>query len=93
MWLRNNGSTLISQLVDTIIVNSIFLRWGLNFEWHVIFDIIVAVYLCKVVLALSDTPLIYLGRAVVRRYLGLEHQAAPLQAPLSGGAGGADSQL
>ena len=26
MWLRNNGSTGISQLVDTIIVNGIFLR-------------------------------------------------------------------
>ena len=34
MWIRNNGSTGISQLVDTIIVNGIFLRWGLEMEWR-----------------------------------------------------------
>ena len=84
MWIRNNGSTLISQLVDTIIVNSIFLRWGLNFEWSTIFKIIVAVYICKVVLAACDTPLIYLGRALVLRYLGIERDAAPKHAPLEG---------
>lgn len=27
LWLRNNGSTIVSQLVDTVIVNSIFLVW------------------------------------------------------------------
>ena len=72
MWIRNNGSTMISQLVDTIIVNVIFLRWGLEMEWGTIGTIILTVYLCKVVLALLDTPLIYLGRAILRRRLGLE---------------------
>lgn len=83
MWIRNNGSTLISQLVDTIIVNSIFLRWGLQFEWSTIFEIIVAVYICKVVLAIADTPLIYLGRALTLRYLGIKREAAPQHAPLA----------
>ena len=82
MWIRNNGSTLISQLVDTIIVNSIFLRWGLKMEWPAILGIIVAVYICKVVLAICDTPLIYLGRALTLRYLGIQSQAAPQHAPL-----------
>lgn len=71
MWLRNNGSTVISQLVDTIIVNSIFLRFAFQMEWSVIVEIILAVYLCKVVLAVLDTPIIYLGRALLMRYLGL----------------------
>ncbi len=83
MWLRNNGSTLISQLVDTIIVNSIFLRWGLELEWPEVWSIIAAVYACKVVLALLDTPLIYLGRSVLRRAFGLPSEAAPAHAPLA----------
>ncbi len=83
MWLRNNGSTLISQLVDTIIVNGIFLRFGLRLEWSTIAEIIVAVYLCKVVLALADTPLIYAGRALLRRFLAIPDRGVAIRAPLS----------
>ena len=35
-------------------------------------EIIAAVYACKVVLALCDTPLIYAARAVLVRFLGLD---------------------
>ncbi|MCA8982024.1 MAG: queuosine precursor transporter [Planctomycetes bacterium] len=83
MWVRNNGSTIISQLVDTIIVNGIFLRWGLSLEWATIGEVILWVYLCKVVLALLDTPLLYLGRSALRRFLGLEADHAPTSAPLA----------
>lgn len=82
LWLRNNGSTLISQLVDTIIVNGIFLRWGLDMEWGPIGKVIVAVYICKGLMAMIDTPFIYLGVAGVSRFLGIDrstvHQSAPL---------------
>lgn len=83
LWLRNNGSTMISQLVDTIIVNGIFLRWGLDMEWGTIAEIILWVYACKVVLALVDTPFIYVGRSMLCRWFGLEVEAAPASAPLS----------
>jgi len=83
MWLRNNGSTLISQLVDTIIVNGIFLRFGLDMEWNTIGEIIIAVYVCKLVLALVDTPFIYLGRVVLERFLGIRHDAGRSSAPLA----------
>ena len=83
MWIRNNGSTMISQLVDTIIVNSIFLRWAFEMEWSAILEVIVAVYMCKVALALVDTPFIYLGRTLLRRFLGLEGEAAQDSAPLA----------
>ena len=61
LWFRNNMSTTLSQLVDTIIVNVIFLKgyWGL--EWSAIGAIILATYLLKAFLALLDTPLCYLG--------------------------------
>ena len=82
MWLRNNGSTLISQLVDTTIVNGVFLRFGLHMEWHAIGEVIVAAYLCKGVMALMDTPVIYVARIGLERFLGIEHDPARRQAPL-----------
>lgn len=83
MWLRNNGSTMISQLVDTAIVNGIFLRWGLQMEWPAIGGIIVNVYLLKVALALVDTPLIYLACHGLRRWLGLPTGSVSRAAPLA----------
>lgn len=83
MWLRNNGSTGISQLVDTSIVNGIFLPFAFGFTLLQVVEVVVAAYLCKLAMALVDTPLLYLGRGVLRRTLGLEHDAAPLRAPLS----------
>jgi len=83
LWLRNNGSTWISQLADTLIVNGIFLRWGMKLDWGTIGSIIVSVYLCKLALALLDTPLIYLVVASLRRAFGLEQEASPEGAPLA----------
>ena len=83
MWVRNNGSTLISQLVDTAIVNSIFLRFGLNLEWSMIGGIILASYMVKAVLAAIDTPIIYLVRARLERYLGIQHDHERSWAPLA----------
>ncbi|MEC8493637.1 MAG: queuosine precursor transporter [Planctomycetota bacterium] len=82
LWLRNNGSTWISQLVDTIIVNSIFLRFGLDLEWGVIGSIIVASYFAKLLIAALDTPLIYASRAALERWLGIPHDPARRSAPL-----------
>ena len=67
LWLRNNASTIVSQLVDTIIVNSIFLGFGLGLSWEIVGKIIVASYLFKILIALIDTPFCYLGVALVRR--------------------------
>lgn len=76
LWLRNNASTILSQLVDTIIVNSIFLGFGLGLPWPLIGKIIVASYVFKVLIALLDTPFIYLGVALVRRAGGMKRQEA-----------------
>lgn len=70
LWLRNNASTMTSQLVDTIIVNSIFLGLGLELGWRLVIEIIVASYAFKLAIALADTPFIYLGVALARRYIG-----------------------
>ncbi|HPF15655.1 MAG: queuosine precursor transporter [Planctomycetes bacterium] len=82
MWLRNNGSTIISQLVDTIIVNGIFLHFGLGIPGATIVQIILAVYLCKVALALIDTPFMYLGLYMMERFLKLHPERDRSRAPL-----------
>ena len=69
LWLRNNLSTMFSQLIDTIIVNSIFLYFGLNLDWDIIFKIIIASYLFKVLIAILDTPLVYIGVYYTKKYI------------------------
>tara|TARA_Y100000816_G_scaffold208861_1_gene154684 strand:- start:937 stop:1626 length:690 start_codon:yes stop_codon:yes gene_type:complete len=60
LWLRNNLSTSASQLIDTVIVNSIFLYIGLGLGFNIIFQIIVTTYVFKIIIALLDTPIVYL---------------------------------
>lgn len=82
LWLRNNGSTWISQLVDTTIVNSIFLPF-LNVPWPEIWLIIAASYVAKLMIAALDTPLIYASRAGLERLLGIPHDPDRAEAPLA----------
>jgi uncharacterized PurR-regulated membrane protein YhhQ (DUF165 family) len=70
LWLRNNGSTWISQLVDTCIVNGIFLPLAFGMDFAATTKIIIAVYLVKITLAAIDTPLIYLTVFLVKKRLG-----------------------
>jgi len=67
LWFRNNMSTGLSQFVDTMIVNGIFLRFYWEMEWAPIAAIILSVYVVKFLLALIDTPLCYLGVFLLRR--------------------------
>jgi uncharacterized integral membrane protein (TIGR00697 family) len=68
LWLRNNGSTMVSQLVDTIVVNSILFYLGFGWEFWQGVTVMGTIYLHKMLLAWIDTPLIYLGVWVVRRW-------------------------
>lgn len=72
LWLRNNGSTWVSQLVDTAIVNSILFYIGFGMEFWQGVTIMVTIYLHKVLLAALDTPLIYLAVWGVKRLIGAE---------------------
>tara|TARA_E500000331_G_scaffold293263_1_gene290476 strand:- start:350 stop:676 length:327 start_codon:yes stop_codon:yes gene_type:complete len=72
LWLRNNGSRMVSQLVDTVIANSIFLGLGLGLPWDVAGKIIVAGYLFKVGMAALDTAFINVGEALLHGYIGAD---------------------
>lgn len=62
LWIRNNLSTIVSQLIDTTIFEFIAF-WHLNdkFTTSYIISLIIPYWLFKVVFALLDTPFCYLG--------------------------------
>ncbi len=62
LWLRNNGSTLISQLVDTVIFTFVAF-WGV-YPQNVFFSILITTYLFKAIVAICDTPFMYLSRKI-----------------------------
>lgn len=70
LWLRNNGSTMVSQAVDTLVVNSILFFIGFGMDYATGFSIMLTIYVYKLCLAALDTPMIYVGVWAVKRALG-----------------------
>lgn len=62
LWLRNNGSTLISQLINTILFN--IGAFGGMYDKHTLISIIGAGYLIYIVTSIADTPFVYLARKI-----------------------------
>lgn len=68
LWLRNNFSTVLSQLVDSVLV-VLVLFWGQQTgEW--MFGTILDLWLFKALMALCDTPLFYAGTFWLRNWIG-----------------------
>ncbi|MEG1291107.1 MAG: queuosine precursor transporter, partial [Lachnospiraceae bacterium] len=65
LWLRNNGSTLISQLMNTILF-TLGAFWGI-YEVSTLVSIAISSYLIFVVTSLADTPFIYLARYIYQK--------------------------
>jgi queuosine precursor transporter len=75
LWLRATGSTVVSQLIDTFVVQFVGLhlphrlgQQGIDFPTFV--NSASSGYLFKVAVALAITPLLYLVHGVIDRYLG-----------------------
>lgn len=64
LWLRNNVSTLISQLVETILFS--ILAFGGNVPAGGWAGLFIGQYLIRIILTLADTPLVYAGVKWVR---------------------------
>ena len=62
LWLRNNGSTLTSQLIDTVIF-TFAAFWGV-YPNDVFVSILLTTYLFKAAVALMDTPFMYIARRI-----------------------------
>lgn len=63
-WLWNNGSTMTSQIIDTVVYASISFGIGLGFFWSKegllnLVGLMIGQYILKACLALLDTPVFY----------------------------------
>lgn len=74
IWLRATGSTLVSQLIDSVVV--LFVAFYLFGEWSLTMVMSVAAinYLYKFAVAVLLTPLLYVAHYIIDGYLG--HPAA-----------------
>jgi uncharacterized integral membrane protein (TIGR00697 family) len=70
LWLRNNGSTILSQFIDTLLVVSVLFVGVRSFEEirSMVFD----GWLFKAMVALFDTPVFYLLVYIGKRYFNLK---------------------
>jgi uncharacterized integral membrane protein (TIGR00697 family) len=82
LWLRNNGSTLVSQFVDTFAVITIthFFAHGLPVDvdnpiWPQLWVFIASGYVFKLVIALVDTLPFYVGVHYLSQYLDIDPNA------------------
>lgn len=62
LWIRNNGSTMISQLVDSILFTLI--AFAGIYSWKVVINLVIVTYAVKVVVAILDTPFIYIAKRI-----------------------------
>lgn len=65
LWLRNNLSTMSSQLLDSLVFCSIAFL-GL-FPMNVWWEIVISTYVIKLAVAALDTPFMYLARRLFHR--------------------------
>ena len=71
LWLRNNGSTIFSQLIDTISVLFLLCSFGV-IDWVRFYPLLLNGFLFKMLVALFDTPLFYLFSHLLRKLFHLK---------------------
>lgn len=77
LWLRNNGSTIVSQMVDSLVVISVtfgaaFLAGSMTLA--AMLSLMWSNYLFKLTVALLDTPFIYLGVHYLKKHLEMSDE-------------------
>jgi uncharacterized integral membrane protein (TIGR00697 family) len=72
LWMRATGSTLVSQLIDSIVIIGIAFWLPGKVKTEEFFIVAGANYSYKMLIALAVTPLLYVGHSIIDRYLGIE---------------------
>jgi queuosine precursor transporter len=72
LWLRATGSTVVSQAIDTLVVNFILLTGTKSMAF--IMTTARNSYVVKLAIAIGLTPLIYAGHAFFRRRLQVKEE-------------------
>ena len=62
LWLRNNGSTLISQILNTALFTA-FAFWG-TYDIPTLISIFISSYVIYIFTSLLDTPFVYIARKI-----------------------------
>lgn len=85
LWMRATGSTVVSQLIDSIVIIGIAFWLPGKVQTAEFVTVAASNYSFKLIVALSVTPLLYAGHAAIDRYLGKEeaHQLIEQSAKVS----------
>jgi uncharacterized integral membrane protein (TIGR00697 family) len=75
LWLRNNFSTMISQLIDSLLFTFIAF-WGL-LSTNEFLQILVSTYVLKWLVAAVDTPFLYIAKAMHSRHWLPKNEPGP----------------
>lgn len=71
LFLRNNLATMIAQAVDTVVFTFVWLTTIWWIEWVIslenFWEVCIATYVIKLIIALIDTPFIYLSYYIKRK--------------------------
>lgn len=71
LWLRNNCSTFLSQFVDTFTILLLLCSFEI-IAWEKFSGLLAAGFIFKVLIAMIDTPFLYLGVYLFRRRFKLK---------------------
>ncbi len=82
IWLRATGSTIISQLIDSVVVTYMAFWVLKDWSFALCTALVITAYCYKLLVAVLSTPLVYLVHAGVERYLGKERAHAMREAAL-----------
>lgn len=67
LWLRNNGATLVSQLLNTVLFTLAAFAGMEGYDGRLLLSIMVSSYAIYIVTSLLDTPVVYLARRIADR--------------------------
>lgn len=64
LWIRNNVSTALSQLIDSVVF-CVIAFWGM-LEIPILIEIVLTTYFMKLLVSLIDTPFIYAAKRMYK---------------------------
>jgi len=70
LWLRNNFSTFLSQLLDTFAVVLLLCLFKV-LPWNLFYGLVISSFIFKLIIAFIDTPLLYLFVYMLRKRFNL----------------------
>jgi uncharacterized integral membrane protein (TIGR00697 family) len=71
LWLRNNFSTFSSQFVDTLTILLLLCYFNI-IAWEQFYGLLISGFLFKVLIAICDTPFLYLGVFLFKKRFNLK---------------------